>query len=162
MRQGGDFDFEDCTALAFTRGLAGAPRLASFARRGGFDSACAVKNDPASLRVFHFPLHHPPQRAVNARLVMTSIPPKPRQHIGVQPQRNRLLDRLVELHDLAQRNRTSFRWFGRRAQAQTLLVPGLAPRGSLPTSPPSSSAFGNSLLMFHVSHYTYKSVRTQS
>jgi len=51
--------------------------------------------DASLPRRLHLPLHHPAQCRVDARLVAPSIALEPGHHVGVQPQRDRLLERLV-------------------------------------------------------------------
>src|SRR5712692_4778513 len=67
--------------------------------------------------------HHLPQSPVDPCLVAPPTPLEPRQHIGVQPQRHRLLHRLIHAGPLLRqvprtppgpRRRLNFRHFSRR------------------------------------------------
>src|SRR5580704_10778757 len=127
-------------ASANRRSVPAAKRRSVWNRRCGF------------LVSFHFPFHQAPQGAVDSRLVAPAFPAEPREHVGIQPQRDRLLDRLVELQHVPHRN-LPLRRIGRRRQA-----PSLAPS----TLPPAARRFSalprlfsdlrNSLSGCHRSH----------
>src|ERR1700687_2732131 len=112
---------------------------------------------------FHLFFHHPPQRSIDPRLVASSVSAEPRQHIGVQPQRDWLLNRLVELHHFTHRNPTPLRWIRRGRQAENFPLATLSARPGRRSCalPGTFAALRNSWFMFHVTHYTYIVVRTQ-
>src|ERR1700686_3608686 len=118
----------------------------------------------SSPSLFHLFFHHPPQRSIDPRLITSPVPTEPRQYVGVQPQRDRLLNRLVELHHFPHRNRAPLRWFngGRQAENFPLATFSACPARRRSCSTPANfAALLNSWFMLHITHYTYIIVRTQ-
>lgn len=70
-----------------------------FLRKGGFSPLHALCQ-PLCPRRFCFPLHQLPQRGINAGLIVRAVLLEPGDHVGVEPQRDRLLQRTVEIRNL--------------------------------------------------------------